>query len=335
MRLEEELLASDVPEDPYLGLHLERYFPTRLRRSFAGGMRDHPLRREIIATRIANEMVNAEGITFVFRLGEETGAPAAEIARAHAVASEVFDSGPLLADIESLGLEVPAAVGTQMILDVRKLTERGTRWLLRHCPTPLDVSAAVELYRPRCRTLAERFDEVLMGSDRRRFEETTAALEQSGVPTDLARRVARCASLISALDLVEVALATEEPVEAAAAIHFRLGDELRLGWLRDQILALPRSGRWQALARDALRGDLSGWHSALTAEVMDSSGDRLPAEERITAWLEGNRRSLARYRALLADIEVAQTADLATLSVALREVRSLVGAGRRPPAARA
>jgi len=153
---------------------------------------------------------------------------------------------------------------------------------------------------------------------------------KEGVPQELATRVAGLNAMFSALDLVEVSSAVGEPVPSAAAAYFLLGNRLQLYWLRDRILALPRDDRWQALARDALRNDLYGWHGTLTAETLKSTEAENDAEERIDAWLGHTDQAHERYRQMLDDIRAVGRFDLATLSVALREVRNLAEAGGSP-----
>ncbi|MGI8940416.1 MAG: NAD-glutamate dehydrogenase [Actinomycetota bacterium] len=328
--LEKELLASDLPEDPHLARELVRYFPEPLRDRFSGEMERHRLRREIIATRVANAVVNTSGMTFVFRLAEETGAAVPDIARAQIVARAIFDMGSLWSEIEGLDHQVDAATQTAMILEGRKLVERGTRWLLRHCSRPLDISATLEHYKEGQEELTALLSEVLVGPDQTAREETAQRFVKEGVSDELATRVAGLSAMFSALDLVEVSGAVDEPVAKAAAAYFLLGHRLQLHWLRDRILALPRDDRWQTLARDALRNDLYGWHGMLTAEALKSTDAEQDAEDRINAWFEHKGHAHERYRQMLDDIRAVGRFDLATLSVALREVRNLAEAGSSP-----
>ena len=127
-----ELLDSDLPEDPHLSAELERYFPAPLPQRFAEQIREHRLRREIIATQVINNMEHGGGITFAFRLHEESGAPASEIARAYAAARDIFAMRTQWAEIEALDNKVAAEVQMRMLLEGRRLVERGSRWLLAH-----------------------------------------------------------------------------------------------------------------------------------------------------------------------------------------------------------
>jgi glutamate dehydrogenase len=131
---------------------------------------------------------------------------------------------------------------------------------------------------------------------------------------------------------VDVADATEEPVEAAAEVYFALGDRLRLHWLRHHVEALPRDNRWRALARAALRDDLYSQQAELTAEILHATPGDLPTAERIEAWVEANRGSVERTLQVLTDINASGAFGLATLSVALREIRNLITSSGGAPA---
>jgi len=147
---------------------------------------------------------------------------------------------------------------------------------------------------------------------------------EAGVPETLAARVATQSALFSALDIVEVAGATERGIDEVAALHFLLGGSLALHWLRDQIVALPRANRWQAMARAALRDDLFSLHAELTADVLRETSTDSDAAARFGTWIEANRPQFERCADILNEIRTGDTFDLTTLPVALREVRNLI-----------
>jgi len=319
-----QLLASDLPEDPYLSNELERYFPTPLRERFGEQMRSHRLRREITATSVVNDLVNKGGPSFAFRLGEETGAAPADIARAYTTACEVFDMRSLWAEIEALDNRVDAQTQTRMLLDWRRLVERATRWFLRSRRPPLDISATVSYFSEGTSELTRRLSEFLLDGDREAMDRATEQLVEANVPPEVARRVAILGAMFSELDIVDIATATDEALEEVAGAYFTLGDRLRLHWLRGHVEALPRENRWQALARAALRDDLYGQQAELTAEILRNTAPELPAHERIDAWVEANRAQVERALQVLTDISASGAFGLATLSVALREIRNLM-----------
>ena len=325
--LEQELLASDLPEDPYLSSELERYFPTRLREEFGAQLQRHPLRREIIASRVVNDLVNRAGTTFAFRLGDETGAGADDIARAYTAAREAFGLRELWSEIEALDGRVPTETQIAMRLKARILLERATRWLLRNRRRPLDIAATVARYAPGAAALGQALPALLGSSELEAARAKAAALGGVGVPAELADRVALLEALVPTFELVEIAVATELDVVAAAEVYFALGARLELHWLRDRIIDLPRETRWEAMARAALRDDVYAEQAGLTAEVLRSGA----GAER---WLAENANAVERSLQVLADIRTGGTLDLARLSVAVREMRNLIhSSGTRDPAA--
>ena len=330
-----QLLDSDVPEDPYLSEELERYFPMPLRERFRDQMQEHRLRRQIVATHLTNDLVNRCGVTFAYRLREETGGTPPEIARSYAAARDIFDLRSLWSQIEDLDNQVEAEVQTNMLLDARKLVERATRWLLRNRRSPLDVAETVSQFSEGAEELVGLIPDLMLDSDREAMENTAEECVEADVPEDLADRVATLNAMFSALDIIDVASSTGQTLETAAAVYFILGDRLKIHWLREHIEDLPRDNRWRMLSRAALRDDLFDQEATLTAEILNETSDEdLSAEERVDAWIESNQEAVDRVLQVLRDINASGTFDLSTLSVALRETRNLTNSPEAAPAPR-
>ena len=321
--LYDELLDSDVPEDPHLSSELDRYFPAPLPERFREQMEGHRLRREIIATQVANNVLHGGGTTFTYRLHEETGAFASEIARAYAAARDIFEMRRAWADIEALDGLVAADVQISMLLEGRRLVERGSRWLLRNVSRPIDIGATVGRFSAGAGVLLESVPRLLGESDLEPLLARAERLESAGVPADVAHRVAILPTLIAVFDIVEVAGEAGVEVQQAAAVHFRLGERLALHWLRDRIVALPRDDRWRALARAALRDDIYGLHRGLTAQVLGGEGPESDVDARVESWIDANAAA-GRTEKTLAEIRVGKVFDTTTLPVAVREVRNLL-----------
>ena len=319
----QRLLASGLPDEPFAAQELGAYFPSALGARFGAPMPSHRLAREIVSTQVANEMVNRCGMTFAFRLGEETGADEADIARAYLVAREVYGMRGTWEAIEALDGRVGAEVQISMLQDTRKLVERAARWLLRNRPRPLDIERDIAHFAAGAAALRESLGEVVAASSRAAMDEAAARLAGQGVPAGLARAVAMCEDLLSALAVVEVAAGAAIPVEAAASVYFELGETLDLHWLRDRIAALPRDNRWQALSRAALRDDLYAQLSALTLDALRLDGGGADPAGRVEAWLRRNRIPAARCRQIVADLMHAGRPDFTMLSVAVGEIRTL------------
>jgi glutamate dehydrogenase len=324
IRLFEDLLESDLPEDPYLAHDLERYFPDPLPERYRAQMRGHRLRREIVATVVANQLVDRAGTTFAFRLVEETGAGTPHLARAYAVAREVFEMRSLWAAVEELDNTIEAGTQLEMLIEARRLVERATRWLVRAYTDTIDIEATTRRFLPGARMLAEALPDVLDGLDRESFGERLDELAEAGVPAELARRVASMQALLSVFDIVEDAAVTERAQPIVMSIYFGIGSRLGLDWLRDRILELPRADRWQALARAALRDDLYRLHRSLTRDVLLSAGGQDSSERSMESWQERNAAAVERALSVLGDVKASRSYDTTTLPVALRELKNLV-----------
>ena len=325
--LHSELLDSDLPEDLYLAHDLERYFPDPLPERYAVQMREHRLRREIICTVVANQLVDRAGMTAAFRLEEETGAPAQRIARGYAVAREVFEMRQFWSEVEALDNRVAADVQMTLLIEGRKLVERATRWLVRSYPAGIDIAGLVTRYEASAQMLAAAVPDVLDADDRAAYDARLGHVLAAGVPEPLARWSAGMSALLPTLDIVEVAALTGREPETVMHASFEIGARLQLSWLRERILDLPRGDRWQALARAALRDDLASLTAELTSEVLESAGPTASTSELIAAWEASRGNAVERCLGVLSDIRASQTYDTTTLPVALRELRNLVAAG--------
>jgi glutamate dehydrogenase len=322
MALYSEMIRSNVPEDPYLGDELERYFPHPLRKRYAEYMGEHPLAREIIATMITNSLVNRMGSVFAFRMQSETGADIAGVARAFTIAREVFDVRTIWAGIEALDNQIKASSQYSMLRTTQALLKQATRWLIDRADEMPDIAQAVSRIRPGVAELAGSLGEVLGGSRLQRFLETTELYVAGGVPQDLARRISSLGPMHSALDVISVAEATGVGVRHAADVYFGIARELDLDWILDQVDRLHVEGHWQAKARGSLRDNLFGLQRILSVRIV-SDTHRRSTDKAISEWLAAREERVAHVRQTLAEMRGAGPLDFATASVALQEIRRL------------
>ncbi len=325
----QEVLASEVPDDPYLERALNRYFPIPLRERFADRMRSHRLHREIITTAVINEMVDKSGITFAFRLNEETGASVPHITEAFLVAREVFDMPGFWLQLRALDGKVDTSAQILALLEARKLTERASRWLLHFRRPPFDIQATIDFFAGGVLTVAGGLPKLLAGLDMSSFEERRELFTSRGFPDELAERVAAMVPAYSAFDIVDIASSTGRPVEETAEVYFDLADRLQITRLRDRITALPRDDRWNTMARNALRDDLYAAHAALARDVLTVTDTGTP-EQRLAVWVAKNQAAVARAAQTLVEIWESDAFTVATLSVAVRAIRTLVASSALP-----
>jgi glutamate dehydrogenase len=320
----QQILQSGLPDDAFFIEQLIEYFPQPLRARFSTQMQHHRLHREIISTVVTNDLVNRAGISFMFRLHEETGASAESIARAYAVARQAYSMHQTWREIEALDNHVAAQVQIGMLLEGRKLVERSARWLLRNRPQPIDIAYEVAHFSPGIENLMSILPTLMPISMLENVEVKQNQLLDDQVPPELARKVALFSDILSALDIVEVASGLDLDYEMVARVYMAVGERLEFYWLRNQATLLPRANRWQALSRSALRADLFNQHRILTGEVLAQTEARGEAAQRVEQWFAQNATQVQRSRQVLADIKTAGEADFNMLSVAMQEIRTMV-----------
>ncbi|ODU45294.1 MAG: glutamate dehydrogenase [Lysobacteraceae bacterium SCN 69-123] len=321
----QQLLESDVPEDPYLSKELVRYFPQALQERYAEHMQRHRLRREIIATAVTNSMVNRMGATFLMRMQEDTGRSPAQIAKAYSIAREVLDARGLWADIDALDLAVPESAQIDALLEIWALLRSMTRWLLNRPGDRFDIAEAVGRYHPGIEALRGALPEILSETDRSRFAEACARWQEAGLPQALAQQLATLSMLYSALDVVEVASVHSLPVTDVARVYSGLGEALHLQWLLQKIEELPVEGRWHALARGSMRDEMQQQQGALVAQVLrHGKGD---VGKRLASWLGRDDTALKFTLSMFADMRTQLAMDYPTVSVAVRRLAQLAAAG--------
>jgi glutamate dehydrogenase len=320
--LNNHLLASDVPEDPYLSTELERYFPAPVQERFPRAIPRHRLRREIIATATTNSLVNRMGPTFVPRAQEDLGAEPAQIARAYTAAREIFAMREVWEQIESLDNKVPAKLQYEAAFQTSRLLRHATYWLLTARARGLQVAAAVREFGAGVRELQEHIADVMTGAELVHFEERRKHYLDAGLPLALAARVASLEALNAALDISEIAASNRVSVTETARVYFEVGTRIGFDWLRARIERLAVDGPWQAIARTGLRDAALRVHRRLTERVLARKG-RGSAQARVTAWVESAGKDLAHWQRTLADMRAAGASDFATLTVGVESVRKL------------
>ncbi|NNM62086.1 MAG: NAD-glutamate dehydrogenase [Steroidobacteraceae bacterium] len=321
--LDKALIDSDVPEDAYLADELLRYFPAPVRSRFATRIKRHRLRREIIATAVTNGLINRMGPVFPVRAVEDTGAPAAAVARAYTIAREVFRAREVWDQIESLDNRVAASVQYDAFERTTRVLRHMSYWLLENRRTDLDIERGVSRYSAGIAELVRDLHAVLGAGERARYESLRMRLTGERVPDALATRIAALDGLHGGLDLVEVSLRSRVPIGFAAQTYFALGERIGLSWINEQIEALSMDGHWHAIARRTLRDNLYALQRKITSAALACS--KGSAGTRVDAWIAGRRSEVGHLDGLIADLRSGAGADFATLSVALQSVRRLAG----------
>jgi glutamate dehydrogenase len=316
--LADELAQSDFAEDPQLERDLLAYFPPLLAERFPAAIAAHRLRRDIIATVAANDLVNRGGITFLAEMRERSGRGAGDATRAYMIVKEIYDLPRLWDAIDALDNKIPAAVQAEMLLAGNRLLERATGWFLRGHGA-LDIEGQVDAFRPGVAQLAHHIGEILPAPQRAELQRRAALLERHGVPPATALAVARLDFLVSAVDIVRLGLTSGNGIVDVGRAFYAVGARLKLDALRMAARRLKADTAWQKVAIDALKEDFYGHQAEFTARAFADGGD-------VLRWLDQQAASFARIDGLIREIEASPVPDIAMLTVANRALRgSLAG----------
>lgn len=320
----QQLLESDIPEDPYLSKELQRYFPHPLQKKYAPEMEKHRLKREIIATAVTNSTINRMGSTFLLRMQEDSGRHPAEVAKAYTITRETLNARALWTQIDALDGKVPETVQIDALQVIWSLQRSFTRWLLNRPGAIPDIATAVERYHDGYNDIRAA-DGVLPDSMRPAYVESLRVWKEKGLPAALAGQIAALPYLEPSCDIIEVARARKlKPVDVSK-VHYRLGDALSLPWLFEQIDALQVDGRWHAVARGVLRDELAAHQRTLMGQVLSMPGTN--ADAKVSHWLQRDGASLRFTLSMLNELAGQKTLDYPTVSVAVQRLGQLAAHG--------
>ncbi|WP_426356934.1 NAD-glutamate dehydrogenase [Pseudocolwellia sp. HL-MZ19] len=323
MVLKDDLVCPEITGNSYYDKFLVEYFPQMLQQKYLTEMQSHPLRAEIIATQLANAIGNDMGFNFVNRMFEETGETVAEIANCYTVASNVFGMADMWKRIEALDNQIPTAVQTEMLFQIRRTVRRATRWFLRHRNKALDVAESIKFYRSTFIDLTTNLYSYMTEDDCEQLKSAEAELINSNVPEDVASYVAKLSSIFSTMDIAELTAEDSRDVSIVATAYFELGARLDLHWFLDQITRQPVANHWQALARSSYREELDWQQRSLTSVILRADCKSKKTDELLDHWFKENKQSLGRWKHILSEFRIGETHEFAKFSVALRELMLL------------
>ena len=321
--LKEALVAADLLSEPFLAASVDRAFPPALVERYPDEVASHQLRQEIVATQLANDLVDRVGFSFFFRQMESTGASAGDVIRAYSIAMSILGLHELWQNIEESDL--PAAVQLDLLHILIRLTRRSTRWLLRNRRHNLNCSEIIGQFTAPIHRVLQELPDLHEVEWIKLWSAEKIGFSEQGVEDQLASQLAASDSMFISLGVVDTALKLDQPVQQVARLYFKLGELLSLDWFMAQIVALHPDNRWQDLARESYVDDLEGQRRRLTANLMgDSQGDDL--DVLIEGWQQQQAALIERWKFMIKDLRHGPTPDFAMISVALRELLDLVQA---------
>ncbi len=323
-----ELLADEqLTGESYVVREVESAFPMQLRKKYREQIYNHRLRKEIVATQVANDMVNHMGINFTHRMMESTGSSAIDVAKAYVVARDVYRIHDFFSAVEKLDFKVDSDVQMAMLGNMKRRMRRATRWFLRNRRGYLSAEQEVAAFAEPVQAFLERLPEAIVGEQQQIWQQECTRLTEQGVPEKLAALSALPTYLYTPVNIIEASRLTNAEPILVAKVYFNLGNILGLPWFANQIYDVKVENYWQAMARETYLDDLESQMRTLsTAIIKLADGGDLDAT--IQTWMETQALLIDRWKAMMNELHAAPGTDYAMFSVALRELLDLVQASQ-------
>jgi glutamate dehydrogenase len=307
-----DLLDSTVPDDPYLGRELNRYFPKEMTERYPEALHVHRLRREIIATQLTNSMINRGGATLIVRISDQTGATPPSIAAAFAAVRNSFDMVELNSEIDALDNKLPGKTQLDLYAAVQDLLLDRLVWFLRNVDLKQGLETIVAHYRDGIAQVAASLDAALSKEAAAARDARVAELVKAGVPDALARRIASLICLKAAPDIVLVADRAKKPVGEVTATYFATEAFFQLDQIADAVPGIVVSDYFDRLALDRALDSIGDAERRLTAAMV---GNGIAGAGAVEEWVKPRQAEVERIRASIHEI-AGSGLTLSKLSVA-------------------
>ncbi len=323
MWLYDKIIGSDLPDDPTTEDDLQTYFPQPLQKKYAQAISKHKLRREIIGTVVTNNFINRVGPSFITTLMERTGHGPVDVARAYTVTETAYSLRGIWSGIEALDNKVPAAVQLEMLIEVSRMLERSVQWLLRHVPTPMDITKQIGLLKPGVDELRKCLPNVWSDEVAGYIKRQSELYQSKGVPAKLAMDVASIYRLAAANDITTIAATSKQAVPDAARLYYLVGERFGLGALRARTEGFATVSHWDKLAVSAAIEELFAHQRGIAQRVIAASKGKLAGEKALESWVTQHKARIDRYDQVFAEVRAADSLSLSMLTVANRQLSAM------------
>ena len=324
--LEQIILTTDITEEPALTPLLAESFPAVLAKNYREQMENHPLRREIIATVLSNNIVNEMGMIYVNQLRDETGARIEDIIKAYIIVCDIFETSTWRSHITLLDPRHDVAFDTTIenhfTLLINRVLRRATRWFLHNRRFNLNIAENIATFSGEISKLRKILPQSLQGLSKEKYERQLTELQSFGIADTVIDNMASSMVLFSALDIIEGAQTGGYPLREFASAYFFLGDVLEIDWLREEINAAKFNNFWEALARGSYRDDIDFLQRQITLSVLNLSTKGEKLEQRIEHWIHDHQRWVERWQSTIARLKTARI-GYTKIYIAVRDLAAL------------
>ena len=325
--LYQSILSSNLPDDDYFYTELVKYFPEKLSDKFLNEITHHTLKREIIATYVTNSLINRLGITFFYRLSEDTGLKTCDIARAYIITREAFSLSNLWKEIEGLSCKVSAYIKVEMFREISILIERNTAWFVRNFAQPLSNISKIESeFKGKIEIIYDNLIDILESEAKQTLQDKVKYFTSEHVPQRLAKRIASMDVMSSACQIVQVSIGKNIDVAFVAKVYFALSRRLGFRYLKSQANGLNMDTYWEKLSIKSYIDNLYDQQMRITDKVITyylKGNKKLSSDQLIIKWCKENQKQVHRFDELISDIQSHDYPDFSMLNVAGTRVKEV------------
>ena len=322
--LKNDLAEAGIAEDPFISRYALQAFPQQLHKPYTERIKKHRLLPELVATQVANNIVNTMGISFAQRLIDSTGVDAGDMARAFIITGQVFNLEQHWQALENLDYRIDPASQLELMADMMRRIRRAARWFLRNRRNHLQPEAAISHFGPAVAEVMNMLPDFLQGDALAEWQERRDRLQGLELPQALVDRLAVPGHLYSGLSVVEAASHTDTSLAHVAGLFYALSDCLELYRFAGYISDLVVDSYWQAMARESYLDDLEQQLRNLTLNLCRFIDDKNTPADVVSLWSQQQGHAIERWQAIMHEIQNAGPNDYAIVSVALRELLELV-----------
>lgn len=307
MYVDKALSSASLIDDPFFNKYLFYYFPEKMHSKFKDEIINHPLRNEIVRTYITNKMVNQLGAPLISVIKRETGAELCDIARAYTVICNTLELDELWRLVEKLDDSIDTAIKMELFTAIIKIIQKGTCWIIRNIPHPINIEETILEYSKPLKDLAHNIHKSFIGDSKEKFEAKLSKYKNGNVKHKLAQEIALLEILASVLDITYIAKLTKNNNEDIAKLYFQVGELFKIDWLRKSCDMLTSDSYWNRLSIQTLKDDFYDKQKRLLIKILSKPKNKTV---NLLNWMEKNDQTIKVFTNFIDEIKSQEKIDL-------------------------
>ena len=328
IKLFDDLIITDTADDPYYDKVLHAYFPKALH-GFKKAMSRHRLRREIIVSRLCNQIIDVGGPVFMARLQEQTNGSVEDIAKAFTTAYEVLQIERIRSEINALDNKIDAQAQLSLMEEISTVLQRVIGWLVRRGEQGT-ITQRIEMRTEGLKNVDQSWVDVLSTYDSRRVAARIGRFVRSGIPAELARDVSLLRASASGFDVIALSKKTGWPIRKSAELFYDIGGRFKIDRLRSMSMKSKSKTHWEGLAQRRIEEDFYAAQAQLAfAAAQHHIGNKGTAKAATKTIIEGyvkeNASVIQAYESTFSKVNASGGWTLAKFAIMNAQLRELFG----------